>query len=370
MSSTAVAATVLRLVLAAPLLAASVAKAADIASTRVAAAALGVPARIARPVAVGLVASEAIVAVMLLIDPLAWAAAIAATALLAVFTVLVVTSLARGRRPPCNCFGSTSTAPIGPGTLVRNGLLLAVAVALVARGASGGRTSLGGLDHLSAAQGWVVAAVITGTALVGLNAWVVVNLLRQQGRLVERIERLESIASGPGVDPASASHRAAHRRARPNAARRGLPIGSMAPRFGGVDVDGRHIGIDDLRGVGRPVVLLFFETHCAACVEMAVDVNRSGAASTDRLLVAVVHGGRDDIAARFAGPGFDVVLVDVDGAIAQRFEVGGTPAAVLVLPDGRIASALAEGRAAASRLVRARIDAVTAPEPMTEVTQP
>ena len=44
------------------------------------------------------------------------------------FTGLLILNLARGRRPPCACFGASSRRPIGPGSLVRNLVLLALAV--------------------------------------------------------------------------------------------------------------------------------------------------------------------------------------------------------------------------------------------------
>ena len=55
------------------------------------------------------------------------AAALAGVVLIA-FTGLVVLNLARGRRPPCACFGASSRRPIGAGSLVRNLVLLALAV--------------------------------------------------------------------------------------------------------------------------------------------------------------------------------------------------------------------------------------------------
>jgi len=55
------------------------------------------------------------------------AAALAGLVLLA-FTGLLVLNLARGRRPPCACFGASSRRPIGPGSVVRNLVLLALAV--------------------------------------------------------------------------------------------------------------------------------------------------------------------------------------------------------------------------------------------------
>ena len=55
------------------------------------------------------------------------AAALAAVVLLG-FTGVLILNLARGRRPPCACFGASSHRPIGPWSLVRNLVLLALAV--------------------------------------------------------------------------------------------------------------------------------------------------------------------------------------------------------------------------------------------------
>jgi uncharacterized membrane protein YphA (DoxX/SURF4 family) len=58
------------------------------------------------------------------------AVALLAAAMLAVFTVVLVLRLAEGRRVPCACFGARSAKPIGPGAVVRN--LVLIALALVA----------------------------------------------------------------------------------------------------------------------------------------------------------------------------------------------------------------------------------------------
>ncbi len=51
-----------------------------------------------------------------------------AIAVLVVFTTLIANRLRRGEHPPCACFGAWSAKPIGPGHLVRNGVLIALAV--------------------------------------------------------------------------------------------------------------------------------------------------------------------------------------------------------------------------------------------------
>jgi Methylamine utilisation protein MauE len=51
-----------------------------------------------------------------------------AAALLAAFTALLVVRLAQGRHPPCACFGGRSARPIDGWSLVRNVVLIALAI--------------------------------------------------------------------------------------------------------------------------------------------------------------------------------------------------------------------------------------------------
>ena len=54
-----------------------------------------------------------------------------ALALLAMFTTLIMVRLAQGKRPPCACFGSWSARPLGWRHLLRNGVLMALAVVVL-----------------------------------------------------------------------------------------------------------------------------------------------------------------------------------------------------------------------------------------------
>ena len=54
--------------------------------------------------------------------------AVASGLLLLVFTGLIVIRIRDGSRPPCACFGSRSTRPLGAYHLIRNLVLLALAV--------------------------------------------------------------------------------------------------------------------------------------------------------------------------------------------------------------------------------------------------
>lgn len=92
------------------------------------AGALGAP----RPVAVVLPWVEVVLGALLVADVGGRATSLAALVLLGGFTVLVAAQVARGRRVPCACFGQLSRRPIGPGTVVRNVVLVALAAVGVA----------------------------------------------------------------------------------------------------------------------------------------------------------------------------------------------------------------------------------------------
>jgi hypothetical protein len=91
----------------------------------------GVPDRAAVFLPVLLPAAEILLAAALLtkyaLQPGAWLVLV----LFAGFTSAVAINLFRGRRPTCHCFSQLSAGPIGPGTLVRNVILLLLAVLLV-----------------------------------------------------------------------------------------------------------------------------------------------------------------------------------------------------------------------------------------------
>lgn len=59
------------------------------------------------------------------------AAAAFSIVLLVVFSALLALAIGRPDPPSCSCFGSWSSRPVGPASLVRNGALMALAVATI-----------------------------------------------------------------------------------------------------------------------------------------------------------------------------------------------------------------------------------------------
>ena len=87
---------------------------------------LGVP----EPITLVVPFVELLVGAMLVAQIARPAVAIVAAAMLVAFTVLLVLRLSQGRKPPCACFGSLSTKPIGWVDVARNAAFVAIALAI------------------------------------------------------------------------------------------------------------------------------------------------------------------------------------------------------------------------------------------------
>jgi uncharacterized membrane protein YphA (DoxX/SURF4 family) len=87
---------------------------------------------VARPVAMVVPWAEIVIGVLLVVQLFEPWVALAAVGLLVVFTIVIVRRLLDGSRPPCACFGSRSTRPLGAYHVVRNGVLVALAVGAAA----------------------------------------------------------------------------------------------------------------------------------------------------------------------------------------------------------------------------------------------
>jgi len=85
---------------------------------------LGAPA----PVATVLPGVELVIGALLIAGIGGMLPAIAAAVMLVLFSVAIARQLVDGRHPPCACFGTWSSKPIGEGHLVRNAALFGVAL--------------------------------------------------------------------------------------------------------------------------------------------------------------------------------------------------------------------------------------------------
>ena len=127
-------------------------------------------------------------------------------------------------------------------------------------------------------------------------------------------------------------------------------IGEPAPELRLPDLAGNHVSLDDFRG--EETLVLFWSPDCGFCQEMIPDLKEWEAAPPEgapRLLV-VSDGTVEDNEAQ--GLGSKVLLDDDDYTVSDAFGAAGTPSAVLVDAEGRIASEVVVGSSAVLELAR------------------
>lgn len=283
---------------------AGLSKLADLAGSRRALEAFGVPRRGAPGLAVVLPLAELAVSGVLLPSGTARAGALGSAALLSAFTIAIAVNLVRGRMPECRCFGQVHSTRVSWGTVARNVILTAAAVAIVVAGPGAGLAAIPAV----AAGG---AILLTALLLVG-------------------------------------------RRAATSASQEGLPVGTDAPAFSLAALDGERVTLATLRARGKPVLLVFADVHCGPCVALAPEIARWQQEHAGMLTVAVIERGHVPSSPRADEHGRVDVLVPENDDVASVYRAEGTPVAVLVDADARIASQPAPGAAAIRRLVAAQ----------------
>jgi hypothetical protein len=209
-----------RLLLAAVFAVASLAKLSDRTGWRQGVSDFGIPSRFVAPVALLVPLAEFATAAALLPTASARWGALGAVALLGALSFAVAVQLARGQRPECHCFGRLHSAPVGRSTLVRNGALAAVAGGVAWRGwDDAGRGVTDGLGGLSVPSWLGASTAVLVLAGLGVQGWLILNLLRGAAEWPAREGPQPGIASaracGRRAGAASGSARSARQDGRP-----------------------------------------------------------------------------------------------------------------------------------------------------------
>jgi thiol-disulfide isomerase/thioredoxin len=148
---------------------------------------------------------------------------------------------------------------------------------------------------------------------------------------------------------------------RPMPARPTLDVGSAAPEFTFIDLDGVSHRLSDFRG--RVVLLVFWATWCAPCRAEAPTIAKVYELFKDQGLVVVGMNANDPLPdvrqfiEQFQVAGM-TTREPIDGPVHKLFRVRGWPAHFLIGKDGRIvakdieASGLGEAVAAAIKAER------------------
>ena len=322
------------------------AKLADRAGSRQAMVDFGVPAALSAPLGLSLPIVELAIALALLPSETANGAAAGAFVLFLGLSLAVGWNLIRGRRPDCHCFGRLRSRPVGAGTLLRNGFLLGLAAWIFARPAPAWRLPAG--TWLGALTPPAIVGLST-LALLGLGVvaqgWLLFHLLRQNGRLLVRVDALERLRTGERA--------AAVPEPTPAGIVPTVRPGMTAPAFELPSFEGAAVSLDLLLAPGPPVLLVFVDPECGPCQTLLPDVAEWQRTLAGILTIAVLTRGSEEAYRKKVAPlGVTGVLRQRDGEVAARYGATGTPSAILVNPQGRIAAPLTSGAGDIRRLVQ------------------
>lgn len=339
-----------RLGLAAVFAVAAMAKLLDLAGSREAVTGFGIPERLARPLGTLLPFGELAVAIALL--PASWAryGAIGAFALLTLFMIAIARSMARGEAPDCHCFGQLHSEPAGPRTLARNGVLAAIAAFVAIAGwKSAGPSVTAWVADLTGASLVAFLAGIAVATLTMLTVWGLLALLRQNGRLLLRIDELEARLDAAGAPPPARPHY-------------GLPLGDPAPSFTLSGLYGETVTLESLTAAENPVMLLFTDPNCGPCNALMPQIAGWQHEHADELTIAVLtRGAAEDNRSKVREHGVTSVWLDDGLTVYSAYQGSGTPGAVLVDADGSIASGVVSGADAIALLVDEAVGAPMVP---------
>jgi thiol-disulfide isomerase/thioredoxin/uncharacterized membrane protein YphA (DoxX/SURF4 family) len=348
-----------RLLLALTFLVAGAAKLADRPGAARALEEFGAPAKITPFLAAALPVLELVLGLGLLSVASVWLSAVGAFALLLLFTAAIAIAVARGRAPDCHCFGQLHSAPAGASTLIRNGVLAVVAGALAwVTMRHPGPSLLDAAASLGASRGLVPALLLVLVMAVVVQSILLYQLIGQQGRLLLRLEGQD------GATPAAASDGPKTPMAERPAV--GMPIGAPAPTFELQTLDGGSASLAQLLSSYGALLLIFTNPKCGPCSALAPEIAHWGLdESLPAKIVMISEGSVEDNVMKFGAHADPLVLLQDKRETADAYLAAGTPAAVLIGRDGRIASWVMFGADAIRDLVAESASLLrSSPEPV------
>src|SRR4051812_45896187 len=158
----------------------------------------------------------------------------------------------------------------------------------------------------------IVFGMVLPWLFIALGAWLGYQLLRQNGRILLRLDSIEKQLRPPGATPPREAG--------------GLPVGAAAPDFELPDLAGVRRRLSDFRG--KPVLLVFFNPGCGFCTRMAADLAALPAVGADGRAIPVVVTTGDPEENRKLVEHYSircVVLLQEHMEVASRFRAQGTP---------------------------------------------
>ncbi len=176
----------------------------------------------------------------------------------------------------------------------------------------------------------VVFGTVLPWVLLGTGTWLGYQLVRQNGRILLRLEAIEK--------------RLGARPPEPRREREGLPVGSPAPEFELPDLAGQKHKLSEFRG--KHLLLIFFNPKCGFCTKMAADLAAlpTGGGNGRAVPVVITTGDADENRKLVEQHGIRcTVLLQKEMEVASQYRAQGTPMGYRIDAEGRIASELAVG---------------------------
>jgi len=172
--------------------------------------------------------------------------------------------------------------------------------------------------------------------LILISLWIgFYQIVKQQGRVLLRLDQLEQHAQAAGVGLEKPGEEAEPA---------GLPLQSDFPAFKFPDLAGRPVALEAFRG--KRVLLVHWNFECGFCDSIAAELGRleTSFEKQNVQLVLLAYGDSRSNQEQAAEHGLKCpMLLMKDGEKAAPFEHEGTPVAYLLDEEGRVAAPLARG---------------------------
>jgi peroxiredoxin/uncharacterized membrane protein YphA (DoxX/SURF4 family) len=291
---------------------AGVTKLLDQKGTREAVENFGAPKSLAPAIALVLPLVELAIAAGLLFNTSVWWAALAALLVLGLFIAAIGVNLARGNTPECHCFGQLYSRPLGWPTLVRNIVFALGAVFLLWQGAREPGVAIIPTLAKAVAEFGAFQTILLIAALAVITGLVIYWQRRSAKKTPPEYE--------------------------------GLPIDSVAPSFELEAYTGGTQSLAHLLAYGKPVLLIFTSPKCPPCIVLFEEIKDWQHLHEDQLTIALITRGTvKDNFVNIARNRLGHVLFQGEQQIAEQYRAQGTPTAIVINPNGRIASPVAGG---------------------------
>src|SRR3989449_1475974 len=189
-----------------------------------------------------------------------------------------------------------------------------------------------------------MVACIVIEALVAVTLGLVLfQVLKQQGRILHRLDELELKAAGVSA-PAE------------------LEIGTLVQDFQDPDLSGKNVSLSDFRG--RRVLLIYWNPECGFCDMLAADLAplQTALKKNNTEVVLVTYGDVESNRKLAVEHGLDSTILLIENSPAKEFIVNelfkhrGTPSAYLLDEQKRVIQALAVGMDDILRIAREACD--------------